>query len=431
MRVLTISPKMKMIPQWMMIMTLVMMIAGVHLIKPAAAKVALVEVTAEGLGMTQRDAIMDALKIAIGQVNGMSVSSQVISRMSSQVVDTDMGSQFLSSAEFIEDISTATDGHVDSFAIVSTRTRPDFNNAVEVVLKVKVAKLVTSPQLNRLRLAVIEPYLDPAIANRADAPGFARDLRREVEDYLTQTRRFAMIDRAMMSDTQKELNLIATAGMATRESVRLGQRVGSDYLVILSIHDLGRVIKERQILGTTNILQDIRDETELSIRIIDVATSQIKFASTQRYSVDPKQDALDSSAAFRVGELITNAIYPAQVVAVDGTNLTIGQGGITMTRGTEYHLVALGERLSDTYSGESIGRKETIIGRVRITNVQSKQATAEILSLEPSGRNALKPGQTVLRPIHPDPLAEALNAQQELEEAKSKIETQKQNFFEE
>jgi hypothetical protein len=431
MRVLTISPKMKMIPQWMMIMTLVMMIAGVHLIKPAAAKVALVEVTAEGLGMTQRDAIMDALKIAIGQVNGMSVSSQVISRMSSQVVDTDMGSQFLSSAEFIEDISTATDGHVDSFAIVSTRTRPDFNNAVEVVLKVKVAKLVTSPQLNRLRLAVIEPYLDPAIANRADAPGFARDLRREVEDYLTQTRRFAMIDRAMMSDTQKELNLIATAGMATRESVRLGQRVGSDYLVILSIHDLGRVMKERQILGTTNILQDIRDETELSIRIIDVATSQIKFASTQRYSVDPKQDALDSSAAFRVGELITNAIYPAQVVAVDGTNLTIGQGGITMTRGTEYHLVALGERLSDPYSGESIGRKETIIGRVRITNVQSKQATAEILSLEPSGRNALKPGQTVLRPIHPDPLAEALNAQQELEAAKSKIETQKQNFFEE
>jgi hypothetical protein len=240
-----------------------------------------------------------------------------------------------------------------------------------------------------------------------------------------------MIDRAMMSDTQKELNLIATAGMATRESVRLGQRVGSDYLVILSIHDLGRVIKERQILGTTNILQDIRDETELSIRIIDVATSQIKFASTQRYSVDPKQDALDSSAAFRVGELITNAIYPAQVVAVDGTNLTIGQGGITMTRGTEYHLVALGERLSDPYSGESIGRKETIIGRVRITNVQSKQATAEILSLEPSGRNALKPGQTVLRPIHPDPLAEALNAQQELEAAKSKIETQKQNFFEE
>ena len=431
MRVLTISPKMKMIPQWMMIMTLVMMIAGVHLIKPAAAKVALVEVTAEGLGMTQRDAIMDALKIAIGQVNGMSVSSQVISRMSSQVVDTDMGSQFLSSAEFIEDISTATDGHVDSFAIVSTRTRPDFNNAVEVVLKVKVAKLVTSPQLNRLRLAVIEPYLDPAIANRADAPGFARDLRREVEDYLTQTRRFAMIDRAMMSDTQKELNLIATAGMATRESVRLGQRVGSDYLVILSIHDLGRIIKERQILGTTNILQDIRDETELSIRIIDVATSQIKFASTQRYSVDPKQDALDSSAAFRVGELITNAIYPAQVVAVDGTNLTIGQGGITMTRGTEYHLVALGERLSDPYSGESIGRKETIIGRVRITNVQSKQATAEILLLEPSGRNALKPGQTVLRPIHPDPLAEALNAQQELEAAKSKIETQKQNFFEE
>jgi len=102
-----------------------------------------------------------------------------------------------------------------------------------------------------------------------------------------------------------------------------------------------------------------------------------------------------------------------------------------MTRGTEYHLVALGERLADPYSGESIGRKETIIGRARITSVQSKQATAEVLMLEPSGRNFLKPGQTILRPIYPDPLAEASQTQQEMEAAKSKIETQKQNFFEE
>ena len=431
MSVKTTSPRHMMMWRGMVILTLVMMITSVNLIKPASAKVALVEVTAEGLGMTQRDAIMDALKTAIGQVNGMSVSSQVISRMSSQVVDTDTSSQFISSTDFIEDISTATAGHIDSFSIVSTRTRPDFNHAIEVILKVNVAKFDASGQLNRLRLAVIPPHLDPAIANRADAPGFASDLRREVEDYLTQTRRFAMIDRAMMSDTQEELNLIATAGMATRESVRLGQRVGSDYLVILSIHDLGRITKQRQILGTTNILKEVRDETELSVRIIDVATSQIKFASTQRYSVDPNTLALDSHAAFRVGEMIANAIFPAQVVAVDGTSLTSGQGGITLTRGTEYHLVALGERLADPYSGESIGRKETIIGRVRITNVQSKQATAEVLMLEPSGRNYLKPRQAILRPIYPDPQLEASNAQQELEAATSKIETQKQNFFEE
>jgi hypothetical protein len=431
MSVMTISQRHMMVMRWLMILMLIMMITSINLIKPATAKVTLVEVTAEGLGMSQKDAIMDALKTAIGQVNGISVSSQVISRISSQVVDTDTGSQFISSTDFIEDISTATDGHVDSFAIISTRTRPDFNNAIEVILKVNVAKFSASPQLNRLRLAVIQPHLDNAIANRADAPGFASDLRREVEDYLTQTRRFAMIDRAMMSDTQAELNLIATAGMATREGVRLGQRVGSDYLVILSIHDLGRITKQRQILGTTNILQEVRDETELSVRIIDVATSQIKFASTQRYSVDPAQDALDSHAAFRLGEMIANAIYPAQVVAVDGASLTIGQGGITMTRGTEYHLVALGERLADPYSGESIGRKETIIGRALITSVQSKQATAEVLMLEPSGQNFLKPGQTILRPIYPDPLAEANLAAQEMEAAKSKIETQKQNFFEE
>ena len=139
MSVMTISQRNIMVMRWLMILMLIMMITSINLIKPATAKVTLVEVTAEGLGMSQKDAIMDALKTAIGQVNGISVSSQVISRISSQVVDTDTGSQFISSTDFIEDISTATDGHVDSFAIISTRTRPDFNNAIEVILKVNVA----------------------------------------------------------------------------------------------------------------------------------------------------------------------------------------------------------------------------------------------------------------------------------------------------
>src|SRR5210317_1253637 len=120
MSVMTISQRNTMVMRWLMILMLIMIITSINLIKPATAKVTLVEVTAEGLGMSQKDAIMDALKTAIGQVNGISVSSQVISRISSQVVDTDTGSQFISSTDFIEDSSTATDGHVDSFAIISS-----------------------------------------------------------------------------------------------------------------------------------------------------------------------------------------------------------------------------------------------------------------------------------------------------------------------
>jgi hypothetical protein len=394
----------------------------------ASANIKLVEVQAEGIGMTQRDAILDALKTAVGQINGMDISSQTISRLATQVIDTDQYTEFTASTEFVEDISSATSGQIDSFDIVSSRVRPDFNNAIEVVLRVKVAKYVASKQLNRLRMSVYDPYLDASIASDPDAIRFARSLRRKVEDYLTQTRRFAMLDRQMLTDTQDELNLIANGGMPTSELARIGQRVGSDYLVMITVYEHGRIVNDRQLLGTTAIKRDVIDMAEVSVRIIDVATSQIKYAKNQIFQIDPAKAALDEHASFQLGQFISNAIYPAKIVAIDGAVLTIGQGGDTMQNGAEYHIVQQGERLADPYTKESIGRKETIIGIARITRVQSKQSTAEIISLD---MNISAESSLILRPIYADPLVEAADAAQKMKDAKSKIQDQKNNFFEE
>lgn len=394
----------------------------------ASANIKLVEVQAEGIGTTQRDAILDALKTAVGQINGMDISSQTISRLATQVIDTDQYTEFTASTEFVEDISSATSGQIDSFDIISSRVRPDFNNAIEVVLRVKVAKYVASKQLNRLRMSVYDPYLDASIASDPDAIRFARSLRRKVEDYLTQTRRFAMLDRQMLTDTQDELNLIANGGMPTSELARLGQRVGSDYLVMITVYEHGRIVNDRQLLGTTAIKRDVIDMAEVSVRIIDVATSQIKYAKNQIFQIDPAKAALDEHASFQLGQFISNAIYPAKIVAIDGAVLTIGQGGDTMQNGAEYHIVQQGERLADPYTKESIGRKETIIGIARITRVQSKQSTAEIISLD---MNISAESSLILRPIYADPLVEAADAAQKMKDAKSKIQDQKNNFFEE
>lgn len=394
----------------------------------ASANIKLVEVQAEGIGTTQRDAILDALKTAVGQINGMDISSQTISRLATQVIDTDQYTEFTASTEFVEDISSATSGQIDSFDIISSRVRPDFNNAIEVVLRVKVAKYVASKQLNRLRMSVYDPYLDASIASDPDAIRFARSLRRKVEDYLTQTRRFAMLDRQMLTDTQDELNLIANGGMPTSELARIGQRVGSDYLVMITVYEHGRIVNDRQLLGTTAIKRDVIDMAEVSVRIIDVATSQIKYAKNQIFQIDPAKAALDEHASFQLGQFISNAIYPAKIVAIDGAVLTIGQGGDTMQNGAEYHIVQQGERLADPYTKESIGRKETIIGIARITRVQSKQSTAEIISLD---MNISAESSLILRPIYADPLVEAADAAQKMKDAKSKIQDQKNNFFEE
>jgi hypothetical protein len=60
--------------------------------------------------------------------------------------------------------------------------------------------------------------------------------------------------------------------------------------------------------------------------------------------------------------------------------------------------------------------------------VQSKQSTAEIISLD---MNISAESSLILRPIYADPLVEAADAAQKMNDAKSKIQDQKNNFFEE
>ena len=83
--------------------------------------------------------------------------------------------------------------------------------------------------------------------------------------------------------------------------------------------------------------------------------------------------------ANKTAETILNAIYPIRVIDINKKSLTLGQGGKSIKKNAEYNLVKLGERMRDPYTKESLGRKEVVVGTVKITNVQSKMSTAKIL----------------------------------------------------
>ena len=72
----------------------------------------------------------------------------------------------------------------------------------------------------------------------------------QLENYLTQTRRFALIDRSFLAEQTKELNLIAggsTTSMSVDEIVKLGNRLGTDYLVVGRIEKANSAISEKKV----------------------------------------------------------------------------------------------------------------------------------------------------------------------------------------
>ena len=118
-----------------------------------ARGVEIVSVQSQGLGITQRDAVLDGVREAVSMVNGMAIASQTSLAELTTEVTTDTGSAFLMSSAFMEQVSTATSGIVEEYDILSSSE--DANTGLVIVeLSVRVARYTASKQLDRLRMAL-------------------------------------------------------------------------------------------------------------------------------------------------------------------------------------------------------------------------------------------------------------------------------------
>ena len=73
-------------------------------------------------------------------------------------------------------------------------------------------------------------------------------------------------------------------------------------------------------------------------------------------------------------------IFPAKVLLKRDKEITINRGeGGGVAVGDTFNVFALGEELIDPDTKESLGREEVKVGKVKITQVNPKTSTAEIL----------------------------------------------------
>jgi hypothetical protein len=394
----------------------------------AVARVEIVEVNAEGMGLTLGDAILDGLQSAVSMVNGVEVASQTRFEMATVSTETNQAESYTAASAFSKEITTATKGVVDGYDVLSSERVSSLGNNYVVQLSVRISKLKQSKQLNRLRMAVSGLYVDDNVSDRRAADSTALAIQNRVIDYLTQTRRFAMIDRNNIADTQTELNYIATSGMATRELARLGNKVGTDYLVVMILRELNTEIFKKKMKTNNRIKETKQVVGEVSVRILDVATSQIKFSDTILIQSDRDYRALAKDGGRVIGQTIQNAIYPARIVAIDGDAVTIGQGGKTFVRNEIYELVQLGERMIDPYTKESLGFQEIPVGKIKIERVQSKQSTGRIIEIALDDATQLTGYKYIVRPLRSNSTATLEQNRKSVKKAKNRIEEMKQSF---
>jgi hypothetical protein len=195
-----------------------------------------------------------------------------------------------------------------------------------------------------------------------------------------------MLDRKYTDDTNQEVNQYLNNDFKIEELARLGQRVGTDYLVISEVRKYN--VADKSVVDPLDGSKISRSSTntEVSIRLVDVASSQIKYAKSY---VDSRGAILD----------IINAIYPIAILAVNTNTVTLGSGGDEIKVGQRFTVMGLGKVLIDPYTNESLGKEEIPLGEIEITDVQAKTTLAKITKGAPD-INKQFPQGLIIRPLN-------------------------------
>jgi len=346
-----------------------------------------------GQGVSRSAAINNALVEAIGQLNGISISKRVVVNDAS--IESSSGDK--SSYKYSSKIHKLTRGKVDSYKILNVERINDvkYEATVEITKTTKRVRF-KAPGLNtkhRRKIAIMPFHVSKSSFiigdQRYSGSKISDMLSQSITNSITQSRRFAVVDRSYVYDMQKELGIITSGQTSVNQKVKLGQKLSADYLLVGNIRaaNMHTATSHNQLLGSDS--SSTTAEFIIDYRIIVVGTSQIKWSDTAKAIIDlssaeGSNEMIISKAIDKVAESISNKllsnIYPIKIIEITkmGT-VVLNQGGNTLNVGDTMDVMKLGKRMFDPYTKESLGRMETKVASIKITKVTPKISYAEVI----------------------------------------------------
>jgi len=383
----------------------IILLVGLVLPLSAQAKLQYIVVEEQGTGATIKEAIYDGIVLAISRVNGQKVASKTKLSVKEETSSTDDGSSYAASSSFAQETISATKGVVKEFDVLDKHLDESLGGLWVVKLKVTVAKYKVSKQANRLRLAVMPFKTHGAKGKVKDISDFSILIGQSLASFLTQTRKFAVLDRDFTSEQNTELNSVSDGDRPVEELARLGNKLSADYMVVGKIHSIVGTPRLTVMRSTGKEFKKLERHVSLSFLIIDVATGQIKF-SDQYNKTDTVNGGnfdlsnLANKVIYQIGNKVLNSIYPIRVESVNNKVIYLGQGGSSLKKGQKLKLIKLGKKIVDSYTKESLGREEIDIGLVEIIDVQAKQSKAKISKSQVDLAKDFRVKGFLVRPIY-------------------------------
>jgi len=218
-------------------------------------------------------------------------------------------------------------------------------------------------------------------------------------DRMNATRKFQVVARNDLDEILKEQDFASSGNVDPNDKSAAQQFkiAGVKYLVVTTVDDFQDYNEVATFQGTG------RSATKRVVRLSCVGkiydSTTGKLLESTNFQISNKDVSENKTYSVRDGNLnedllvaivremsgkianrVADVIFPPKVLSKRGKQITINRGdGTDIAVGQIWNVFALGEELIDPDTGESLGREEILIGKVKIIGVLPKTSTAEII----------------------------------------------------
>lgn len=369
---------------------------------PDVGKLSNVQTTAQGYGASPGEAVAEAMKLAILQVNGAAVQSASVNVKFGLDVSLGQDAASLRGNAFADAVTQRSGGVIQNFKLVEMKEPGVLGGQqYKATIEARIAKFEASAEMQKVKLVIGQIRFDSASLPMGDrsvpSAEVAATLRQRISDALVQTGRFAVLDREFSPDIQGELDMISSGQAPSAELAKLSQAASADLVWSGRVSNLAYNRHARQLRTSERELVSYSGGWALTQKLVNVATRQVMASDALRGSA-PSTEAttlgrgvdggkvLEDMSTDLVNQVVTSVLrrtFPVTVVSRDGTNVVLSQGGQALKEGARYAMVTMGAEMKDPQTGQSLGRVESpccelVIERVtpnlsygRLENVRS------------------------------------------------------------
>ena len=372
------------------------------------AAITYVEINAKGKAESYEIALKKALKEAISKVNGVTLKTESVLEIIDKSLTTNEGSSASLGRDLKEKISEKSGGSIKSFDIL--KEYEDANGLQVVEIRATVAKYKLSKTANRKRMAIVPFRVNlneiSIFGKRGfdDADNLIKFINQEFTNYFVQTRKFTILDREFDKEIAAELMNLDNS-VKIEDQVKIGQKLFADYIIVGRLDFLVLEKIEKKFLTSDKILKKEIGTLNFSYRVIDVPTGQIKYSSKVALEVDIKKQTqpipyLFNLIAQEAGLEIMYAIYPILVEKIEDDILYLGQGGNQIKVDDNFTIYERTDsKIKDTYTGETLGNVEKVVGKATIVDSNAKFSVAQITEQKYDLIEDFKPRKYMVKPI--------------------------------